>query len=401
MLAVVLSFDRFPLGLLGCYGNSTVETPCFDRIAAASVVFDQHFGEDFSPTPAGHAWWSGCAHFPRPGADWLSRMPSLPNLLAAGGVEATWITENNSSPLVPLPGQGWVVNASGFEEILQRGIERIEAWAEQPDSRQLIWLKVGESAWDFAQLPSMEWSEDEAPLAAEVLETLETGGTGVDWSPAHWVIYREMLETAVEDGDAVLGPLWKRVQSLGADRRVMFLITSAQGMLLGSRAQMPAHATSWVEDIVHLPLIGYHSSHSGGERHLQFTQTTDLPATLLDYFACPSADGLEGRSFLPVFLEESPAERKTLTFGHHGSWGAVRTREFYFVRVQEDHPAESRQLLFMKPEDMWDWHDVSAQELQMTETLSEQLDTFTNSAADHIPLVDASEAEPTTSNEPC
>ncbi|MCA9069855.1 MAG: hypothetical protein KDA84_13070 [Planctomycetaceae bacterium] len=395
MLAVVLSFDRFPLGLLGCYGNASVETPCLDRIAASSVVFDQHFGEDFTPTPAGHAWWSRCSHFARPGTDGQSRMPSLPSLLAAGGVESTWITEENSSPLVPLPGDASVVvQTTGIDGILQRGSELIETWTHQPKSRRLLWLKVGESAWDFRRLPEMEWDEEEQSLISDVLNAGVLGTPKPGWSAAHWEIYRELLELAVTSLDFDIKPLWEQIQNQKSDRRVLFLITSAQGMLLGSRAQLPTKDTSWVEDIVHLPLIGYYSSYLGGERHLQFTQTTDLPATLLDYFACPSPDGLESRSVFPIFLEEALPEQETLTFGCQGSWGAVRTRDFYFVRVQGDDPDEPQRLLFMKPEDTWDWHDVSAQEPEMTETLSEQLDKSTNVAEDQPPVSNELETKP-------
>lgn len=394
MLAVVLSFDRFPLGVLGCYGNSSVATACFDHIAASSVVFDQHFGEDFSPTPSGHAWWTGCYHFPRPGTDWLARMPSLPNRLAAGGVGSTWITDEAPSPHVPLPREATVVEASDFDEIIQRGEELIEAWSSQPETHQLIWLKVGESVWDFERLPEMEWSEDEDVLVSEVLESERMGNTGVDWSPAHWEVYRDLVETTVEELDTTLYDLWDRVLSVGERERVLFLISSARGMLLGSRAQLPTTETSWVEDSVHLPLIGFHSSHSGGERHLPFTQSTDLPATLLDYFACPSSNGLEGRSFLPVFLEEASRDRESLTYGSQGSWGAVRTREFYCVRIPEGNAKEPRHLLFMKPEDLWDWHDVSAQEPEMTETLSQKLDTFTKLASDQLPVGNAWETKP-------
>ena len=47
--AIVISFDRLPLGYLGCYGNDWIETPHLDRLATQSVLFDLHFGENFDP----------------------------------------------------------------------------------------------------------------------------------------------------------------------------------------------------------------------------------------------------------------------------------------------------------------------------------------------------------------
>ena len=65
MKAVVLTFDCLPIGFLGCYGNSLVETPHFDSLAARAVVFDQHFAENVGSSAARHAWMIGCYHFPR------------------------------------------------------------------------------------------------------------------------------------------------------------------------------------------------------------------------------------------------------------------------------------------------------------------------------------------------
>src|SRR5579862_2941592 len=59
MNAIVVSFDRLPESFLGCCGNSWIETPNFDRLAAQSAVFHQHFAEDAASATPHHAWWSG------------------------------------------------------------------------------------------------------------------------------------------------------------------------------------------------------------------------------------------------------------------------------------------------------------------------------------------------------
>lgn len=59
MKAVVLTFDRLPTYLLGCYGNEWTETPGFDRLASLGSVFDQHFAEVPGPVGPDHSWWTG------------------------------------------------------------------------------------------------------------------------------------------------------------------------------------------------------------------------------------------------------------------------------------------------------------------------------------------------------
>ncbi len=63
MKVVVLTFDRLPASLLGCYGNEWVETPHFDRLAAEAVVFPSAFAEIPGPASPEHPWWTGRFEF--------------------------------------------------------------------------------------------------------------------------------------------------------------------------------------------------------------------------------------------------------------------------------------------------------------------------------------------------
>ncbi|MHC4878296.1 MAG: alkaline phosphatase family protein [Planctomycetota bacterium] len=63
MRAVVLTFDRLPASLLGCYGNEWVETPGFDQLAAESTVFPCAFAELPGPASPEHPWWTGRFEF--------------------------------------------------------------------------------------------------------------------------------------------------------------------------------------------------------------------------------------------------------------------------------------------------------------------------------------------------
>jgi arylsulfatase A-like enzyme len=45
MNGVLLLFDRLPTRVLSCYGNLRAATPAFGRLAASSVVFDQHIAD--------------------------------------------------------------------------------------------------------------------------------------------------------------------------------------------------------------------------------------------------------------------------------------------------------------------------------------------------------------------
>ncbi|HBL48284.1 MAG TPA: sulfatase, partial [Planctomycetaceae bacterium] len=57
--AFVVSFEELPACMLGCYGHQWIETPNFDRLAALSVLFDQHYANDLSATQNSFPCWTG------------------------------------------------------------------------------------------------------------------------------------------------------------------------------------------------------------------------------------------------------------------------------------------------------------------------------------------------------
>ncbi len=59
MNAIVVTFDRLPVGFLSCCGNGWIATPNFDRLAARSAVFEQHFADGIASDPASQSWWTG------------------------------------------------------------------------------------------------------------------------------------------------------------------------------------------------------------------------------------------------------------------------------------------------------------------------------------------------------
>lgn len=54
--AVVVTFDRLPATILGCYGNEWIETPHLDRLAAAGIAADHCFAAAVGPQTAESAF---------------------------------------------------------------------------------------------------------------------------------------------------------------------------------------------------------------------------------------------------------------------------------------------------------------------------------------------------------
>jgi len=158
--AVVLTFDRLPTHLLGCYGNEWTETPGFDRLAALGSVFDQHFAEVPGPVGPDHSWWTGRFEYfsdPEGGKkngdettqNWLQK-------LVLGGVKCRLVAENteglptelfcSSEAVGGVTGLNAAHDDVPIARLAQRGIEILEnggSEAESPDDEpqpELIWL---------------------------------------------------------------------------------------------------------------------------------------------------------------------------------------------------------------------------------------------------------------------
>src|SRR5579864_2043193 len=111
MNAIVVTFDRLPLGFLGCCGNGWIETANFDRLAAQSVLFHQHFSGHPTAQGTSQAWWNGRDHCPtlagndvrdHPQSVSVDARPLLARLCAEHGVTFRLLLETeaeNGSPL--------------------------------------------------------------------------------------------------------------------------------------------------------------------------------------------------------------------------------------------------------------------------------------------------------------
>jgi len=64
--ALVITFDRFPASILGCYGNEWIETPHLDRLAAGGIVGESCWAAAVGPTTAERAFAFGSGGFQPP-----------------------------------------------------------------------------------------------------------------------------------------------------------------------------------------------------------------------------------------------------------------------------------------------------------------------------------------------
>ena len=115
MNVIVIACNGLHLGFLGPYGNSWIQTPHLDRLAAEGVVFDHHYPENLTTLPTRRSWWTGRYGFPDPEQGWTplrADEPILPDLLWDRGIQTAMISD---VPLLREAGQGF---GRGFDEVI-------------------------------------------------------------------------------------------------------------------------------------------------------------------------------------------------------------------------------------------------------------------------------------------
>ncbi|QDU45383.1 Sulfatase [Symmachiella dynata] len=324
MNAVIVSFERLPLGLLGCYGSQHVQTPSFDQLATESIVFDQHFGENFDPQAAQQAWWTGQYHFPR-SDDQQSASTNIFETFRSRGIEMHLLDFDASH---------------SAEDGLRAAQTIFDGWNASGDAQHLLWIQC--------------------------TGTQLAGST-------EWDVGVEQCAEQVVACDAVLQAILAQVAALPGEPPLLIL-TAAAGEILFTRDSVTEadHDSLLHEERVHVPLIvRVPDSDQQGSRRQTLTQAIDIAPTLADWFDIQFEESERtGKSLLPLIDGRTTALRERVFMGHAATQ-AVRDADFCLIRSETAPPQ-----LFLKPEDRYEQADAAREYPDVVDAMESALDEF-------------------------
>ncbi len=401
--AVVITFDKWHCGFLGCQGNPWVDTPHLDQLALRATVFDQHFAENLTPAAAQHAWWTGRFQFPL-AAEQQDREPTWLPWLTERRIETTLLYDpaaqlplnreqfavSRAVPLDDVPGLHYERDVPRFA---RAAIARIKQMAQHPETSELLWIHVGGLPVDEPSLACDELygddssgspagkstsagagdsdEEEENPdfpprfwrrKRSSPRELADANLRGTGWSTktgvssqVDWRRRRDLYSGQVTQWDAWIGRILHAVTALRQTAPVLLAFTAGAGEHLGEHASIEP-SPDLFEEQIHVPLVievPLDEALSG--RRLALSQSVDLAATLLDWFEVAVPDGatLDGQSLLPVIRDDQPLLRDTVYVGDSAHAG-VRTSDYYYRQQLQPTGLEPQELIFVKPDDRWD-----------------------------------------------
>lgn len=350
MKILVLHIRGLRPAFLGCYGNDWVDTAALDRLAADSVVFDQHHADNLDERTS----WTGQYHYPGPTkTDHASA--DLPALLEQAALPFVHV----AAAYAPRFGSEEAVDY--FDptlEVLEKAL------AEQSGNEHwLIWVDLPDLLPPWS--PSLDVLEhyfsdaDDSEDDVEALEPLlDPPDNLIDAeADALWEQVKLSYAAAVTHFDHCLEVILQHMRECGLLEQTMLIVTSEAGVALGEHGRIGDGGPGSHAERTHLPLlVRLPGGEQAGRRVAALTQPVDLFPTLLAASGAAIPEQ-QGQSLWPLLRGETAAVRAYLVavtrHNQQLSW-LLRSPDWSLLQAAE----EAVPKLYVKPEDRWEVNDV-------------------------------------------
>ncbi|HEX5103672.1 MAG TPA: sulfatase-like hydrolase/transferase [Pirellulaceae bacterium] len=385
--AIVLVVDRLGAGHLGPYGNTWLDTPHFNRLAARSLVCETVLADSPDLAAAYRGWWTG-RHVLE--AEVASSVP-LPARAAASGAATLLVTDDPAvadDPLAAGFAKRVIVEtrtpARTCAEVEQTGLFRLFASAiesiERSQTPMLAWIHARGMAgpWDAPRAYRERLADPEDPPPPDLIAPPERRlDRHVD--PDEVLGLVQAYGGQVQLVDECLGLLLEALERLPRADETLFAVTSPRGYPLGEHGRVGPCDEALYSELLQVPLM---IQFPRGEGRLQRTQhivqPADLFATLADACGFGELAADERDASLLAHIRGDSRRVRNLACATGPNQRAIRTAAWYLREIREH--AEPRYELFAKPDDRWEANEVSSRCEEVAALLAAELDRFEQAA---------------------
>ncbi len=374
MNAICLVVDRLHVGYLGPLGNTWIDTPSFNRLAAEGFVFDQAWVDSSQLDVLCRGLWLGVHPLQAAGGSPVAAR------LADRGLHLALITDEPvvaGHPLAQAFATRWELEeaqalapASRMEDThLARSFARLVECLEDLPEPFVAWchLRGLAAPWDAPEGFRQAYHQEGDPLplatAEIVCRTLPQ-----EFDPDELLPILHAYAGQVTLLDQCLGGLleWLATSQAGPETLLVFL--SARGLPLGEHGRVGLGLDSLHAEVTHIPLFVRMPGKAevAGRTHA-LVRPADVAGTLLDYF--DMRDG-SGPAPVPSLLDlvrgevESIRDRHLIVGSGSGANAgnavatpasagrALVTPAWYYYLAE-------RPELYVLPDDFWQANDVA------------------------------------------
>lgn len=392
MNAIIVVVDRLHAGYLGCYGNSWIATPEFNRLAGESFVFDHAIVDTPRLSELYESYWLG-SHARQRRSKAPSAERALPRLLEQAGIATTLITDEPEIGEHALAAQfGEVIRWNAASEPAEAAGDVAETrlagafavaidWLAEARGRFCLWLHVQGlgAAWDAPPEFRRQYADEDEPSPPDFV-AVPCRHLSADYDPDELLGICQAYAGQVSLLDLSLGGLLETLRASPFGEQTLLAATSARGFPLGEHLRLGAVDDALYGELVQVPwMLRLPDAAGAMDRSQALVQPADLQATLLDWWdLSDSQQPGAGRSLLPLVRGERETLRDHACIISAGGERAIRTPGWYLRlpanRAEAAEPMRAE--LFAKPDDRWEVNDVADRCAETAEALQLALGRF-------------------------
>ncbi len=331
----ILLFVIHDLGTrLGCYEVPSVKTPHLDRLAREGVLFENHFTPSPYCSPSRGSLISG--QYPHVnglmglvnlGWDWKSGNRTIAQHLGEAGYETY---------LFGLQHEAQDVKRLGFDHVSDQTLSRrckkvaplvADFLKQQSTSAEKpFYARVGfsEAHRDYASY------EKQDPATVTLPPFLkDTPGAREDMA---------MCDGSIMEMDESIGLILEALQASGQADNTLVIFTVDHGLAFPG-----AKGTLYDAGLRVALLARWPGGIQAGQRVTHLTSHVDLLPTLAEIAGAPPPEGIQGRSFAPLFAGASMSHREFIFAEKNTTYGDVkrclRTRSYKYIINYDEGPS--------------------------------------------------------------
>jgi arylsulfatase A-like enzyme len=397
---VVLVIDRLGAGWLGPYGNTWLDTPNFNRLAARSVMWETVLAESPDLAVSCHSFWTG-RHAMEPDA---AASGALPHLAAAAGATPVLVTDDrevadhplaagfSARHVVPVPPASVCV-----ENIEQTGLFAVFDVARsilgERDGPQLLWLHsrgMG-GPWDAPLALRYQFADEEDPEPPHLVEPPEVH-LDEAFDPDMLLGFVHAYAGQVALADMCLGMLLNALDEDPPGDETLLIVTSPRGYPLGEHRRVGPCDEALYGELLHVPLfVRFPANDLALMRSQRISQSHEVYPLIAESCGWQTGRDQASGGIVREFRGDE-LHSLSLTAAIGPGQRAIRTPA-WFMRQSHQH-GETRRELFAKPDDRWEGNEVSSRCDIIVELLAAELDRFEAAARDGRLAETAPLAEP-------
>ncbi|MFO7902500.1 MAG: sulfatase-like hydrolase/transferase [Planctomycetota bacterium] len=395
--AIVLVTDRLGAGYLGPYGNTWIETPAWNRLAAEATLFETALVDTPSLARIYDSYWQGRHALSLPSQP---SPPALAELLGEKPVQSWLITDERlvaehpaaaafDERVVLPPGEERMTGTLEGTQLARLFATIIDVVRQQATPPFLIWVhaQAMQGPWDAPYYLRSQFVEPGDPAPPDFTHPPEVH-LKADCDPDFLLGIQHAYGGQVALFDSCLDILLDALGSSSLSDTTALLATAARGHPIGEHRYVGRGELPLYGELLQVPWILRWPQLAGATwRVHQMVQPPDLYTTLLKWFGMPSPAAAWGRALRPEDIKFSATPDQLIACARHDEQVAIRVPGWFMRRVGEQEVE-----LFVKPDDRWECNEISDRCVQVVETITRTLNQFQAAVhanqRDQIPSLD-------------